>query len=55
MPYQAWQFGGAPDQLAELVLQGKKRGTSSAYDLYALDSVRTNAESRGLQCDSEFL
>lgn len=37
MPYQAWQFGGAPDQLAELVLQGKKRGTSSAYDLYALD------------------
>lgn len=37
MPYQAWQFGGPPDQLAELVLQGKKRGTSSAYDLYALD------------------
>ena len=36
-PYEAWAFGGAPDQLAQLVLAGIKTGTASAYDLYALD------------------
>ena len=32
--YDAWAFGGAPDELAQLVLQGEKTATSSAYDIY---------------------
>lgn len=32
--YEAWAFGGAPDELAALVLQGEKTATSSAYELY---------------------
>ena len=32
--YDAWAFGGAPDELARLVLQGEKTATSSAYDIY---------------------
>ncbi|MBQ6531980.1 MAG: ASCH domain-containing protein [Solobacterium sp.] len=32
--YQAWPFGEAPDKLAELVRQGIKTATCSAYDLY---------------------
>lgn len=35
--YEAWAFGGDPDGLARLVLRGEKTGTSSAYDLYALE------------------
>ncbi|MGM9550247.1 MAG: ASCH domain-containing protein [Faecousia sp.] len=35
--YEAWQFGGAPDELAELVLNGIKTATASAYPLYALE------------------
>lgn len=35
--YEAWAFGGAPDKLAQLVLQGTKTGTASAYELYDLD------------------
>lgn len=35
--YDAWQFGGAPDKLADLVMCGKKVGTASAYCLYELD------------------
>lgn len=35
--YEAWPFGDDPDMLAALVLAGKKRATSSAYDLYALE------------------
>ena len=36
--YQAWAFGGgAPDQLADLVLQGEKTATASAYDLYEIE------------------
>ena len=27
--YEAWAFGGAPDQLAELVLEGIKTGSNS--------------------------
>lgn len=34
--YEAWAFGGAPDRLAELVLEGIKTGTSWAYVLYEL-------------------
>lgn len=36
--HEAWQFGGAPDKLARLVLEGKKTATSSGYDLYTLDA-----------------
>lgn len=34
--YEAWAFGAAPDKLLDLVLQGKKTATASAYDLYRL-------------------
>lgn len=33
----AWAFGVQPDLLAQLVLEGTKTATASAYDLYALD------------------
>lgn len=36
--YEAWEFGGAPDKLAELVLKGEKTATASAYDLYKLEN-----------------
>ena len=32
--YDDWAFGGAPDALAELVLNGNKTATASAYPLY---------------------
>lgn len=35
--YEAWAFGGAPDQLAELVLRGVKTATCSAALLYELE------------------
>ena len=35
--YEAWGFGADTDGLAKLVAEGKKRATSSAYDLYELD------------------
>ena len=31
---EAWAFGAAPDLLAELVVQGIKKATASAYDEY---------------------
>ena len=36
--YEAWSFGEAPDKLAELVLQGVKTATCSAYDLYQINN-----------------
>ena len=36
--YEAWSFGEAPDKLANLVLQGIKTATCSAYDLYLIDN-----------------
>lgn len=39
-PYEAWAFcGGGPvgDELADLVIAGKKFGTASAYDEYAIE------------------
>ena len=36
--YEAWQFGGAPDKLAQLVKDGIKTATCSAYDLYAAEN-----------------
>lgn len=35
--YEAWAFGDDTDGLAELVKQGIKTGTSSAYPLYEID------------------
>ena len=35
--YEAWAFGGAPDELAALVLSGTKTATASAYPLYTLE------------------
>lgn len=35
--YEAWSFGDDADQLAELVLQGIKTATASAYPLYELE------------------
>lgn len=33
----AWAFGAAPDELAQLVLMGVKTATSSAHPLYSVD------------------
>lgn len=33
----AWAFGVAPDELAQLVVDGIKTATASAYDLYQID------------------
>lgn len=33
----AWAFGAEPDQLAQLVLEGTKTATASAYELYQID------------------
>ena len=41
-PYEAWGFGGegdVPDQLAQLVLEGKKFGTASLYDAYEAEDA----------------
>ena len=35
--YDAWAFGEAPDELAELVIQGIKTATCSSYDLYQIN------------------
>lgn len=34
----AWAFGAEPDLLAQLVLEGTKTATASAYDLYELEN-----------------
>lgn len=34
---EAWAFGAEPDLLAQLVLEGTKTATASAYDLYEPD------------------
>lgn len=36
--YDAWQFGAEPDTLAQLVLEGKKSATASAYPLYDVEN-----------------
>ena len=35
--YEAWAYGAAADQLAQLTLEGTKTATASAYPLYALE------------------
>lgn len=34
IPYEAWQFGADPDNLAKLVLEGTKQATASLHQLY---------------------
>ena len=36
--YEAWAFGESPDKLAELVVQGIKTATCSAYELYQINN-----------------
>ena len=36
--YEAWSFGEAADKLADLVIQGIKTATCSAYDLYLINN-----------------
>ena len=45
-PYEAWGFGDAPDQLADLVLTGSKTATASAYDLYFMEEKKIHYHSR---------
>ncbi|MGT2784237.1 ASCH domain-containing protein [Streptococcus merionis] len=35
--FDAWAFGVLPDELAQLVLEGTKTATASAYDLYSIE------------------
>lgn len=37
MDYEAWAFGDAADELAELVVSGRKTATASAFPLYELE------------------
>lgn len=37
--YEAWPYGGAPDELAELTLRGVKTATASAHSLYELEGA----------------
>ena len=36
--FDSWAFGDDPDDLASLVLQGRKCSTASVYNLYAYDN-----------------
>lgn len=36
--YEAWAFGGNPNKLAQLVFNGEKVATASAYPLYELEN-----------------
>ncbi len=38
--HDEWAFGDAPDELAQLVLEGKKRATASVYELYEYDGEK---------------
>lgn len=37
IPYDAWAYGDAPDELARLTLAGVKRSTASIHMLYAME------------------
>lgn len=37
--YEAWPYGCAPDELAELTLRGVKTATASAHPLYELEAA----------------
>ena len=38
--YEEWAFGDQPDELARLVIEGKKRATASVYELYEYDGEK---------------
>ena len=38
LPYEAWAFSAEPDLLVDLVTQGEKTATASAYPLYELEN-----------------
>lgn len=40
---ESWAFGDAPDKLVQLVLDGKKTGTSSCYILYEIEKEEVPA------------
>ncbi|CCY07943.1 MAG: hypothetical protein BHW12_06450 [Coprobacillus sp. 28_7] len=40
---ESWAFGDAPDKLVQLVLDGKKTGTSSSYLLYEITKDKVPA------------
>lgn len=42
--YEAWSFGGAPDTLAQLVVEEIKTGTASAFPLYELEGLELPKE-----------
>lgn len=43
-PYEAWAFGDDADKLANLVNDGIKTGTASAYEIYAIDGESIPSE-----------
>ena len=47
-PYEAWQFGGDPDKLADLVVKGIKTATASAYDLYFVEGEEEPVPEEGM-------
>lgn len=52
--YEAWAFGDVSDELANLVLEGIKTGTSSAYPLYELaDEQLPQADEYSVILDSQ--
>ena len=42
IPYEAWPFGAAADELAALTLAGIKRATSSAQAVYEKEGARAS-------------
>lgn len=38
--YDSWAFGDSPDELAQLVLEGKKSAAASVYELYEYDDEK---------------
>lgn len=46
-PHAAWAFGAAPDELAQLVLEGTKTATASGYDLYFLEEAEESLPKAG--------
>ncbi|MDO4978276.1 MAG: GNAT family N-acetyltransferase [Eubacteriales bacterium] len=45
--FDAWQFGGAPDYLAALVMQKIKTATASGYDLYFIPGAEEKLPQTG--------
>lgn len=50
--YDVWAFGAEPDLLAEMVLRGIKRATSSAYPVYGAENEPLPKEGYSVITDS---